>query len=463
MITKNLILNTDSYKPSHWIQLPKGTQTIYSYIESRGGLFDETLFFGLQIFLKEYLSKPITKENIEEAESFWPAHGEPFNKEGWTRILNKFGGYLPLQIKAINEGMVIPTHNVLVSVENTHEDFAWVTSYIETSLLRAVWYPTTVATISWQAKQIMLKALNKSCDNPNSVIDFMLHDFGARGVSSDESAGIGGAAHLVNFKGSDTVTGVRYANYYYNAGMAGFSIPAMEHQTVTTWGQNGEADSFSNMLNVFGKKGAIIACVSDSYNLWSAVSNIWGDALKEKLIKSGARVVVRPDSGDPLTVPIEVIKLLGEKFGYTVNSKGYKVLPDCVRVIQGDGITIDSIPVILQNVMDAGWSAENLAMGMGGGLLQQCNRDTQKFAMKCSAAKINGGWEEVFKNPITDPGKRSKRGMLVVYKEDGKIITGKKNNGHDWEDWLHEVYLDGELKNVQNFERIRELSNTAFY
>jgi nicotinamide phosphoribosyltransferase len=456
----NLLLDTDSYKASHAFQYPPGTEYVYSYIESRGGVFDRTLFFGLQMYLKRYLSQPITQAMVDEAAEFWAAHGEPFNRDGWEYIVNELGGRLPLEISAVPEGTVVPTHNVLVTIVNTDPKCFWLTSFMETAILRAVWYPTTVATVSWQAKQIIRAALEKSAEDVDGQINVKLHDFGARGVSSKESAGIGGAAHLVNFMGSDTVTGVLYANRFYNAPMAGFSIPAAEHSTMTSWGRSREADAYANMLEVFGKPGALLAVVSDSYDITNACREIWGGKLKQMVIDSGATLVVRPDSGDPLTVPVDVIEILGERFGYTVNSKGYKVLPSCVRVIQGDGITVESLPKILDNLLARGWSADNIAFGMGGGLLQQINRDTQKFAMKCSAAYVNGEWIDVYKDPITDAGKKSKKGRFVLTRERGKWETVPLNSSFDWANVLSTVWKNGQLIKDQTFDQVRDRANS---
>lgn len=455
----NLILNTDSYKYSHHLQTPPGTEVINSYVESRGGKFDRTLFFGLQAFIKEYLLKPITIADIDEAEPIVLAHGLPFNREGWERIVDVHNGFLPIEIEAVSEGLVIPTHNVLVQIRNTDPTLSWVTNFIETALLRAIWYPTTVATLSWTCKQMILDALNKSSDDPHGQINFKLHDFSNRGVSSNETSAIGGLAHLINFMGTDTVSALVAAKRWYHEPMAGFSIPAMEHSTVTSWGRDGEIASFSNMMNNFAKPGSLVACVSDSYDLWNAVSNIWGDTLKSRVMNSGATIVVRPDSGDPLVVPIKVIELLGEKFGFTLNNKGFKVLPNCIRVIQGDGITIDSIPIILDNLCKSGWSADNLAMGMGGGLGQKVDRDTNRFAMKCSAIRINGEWQEVFKDPITDPGKSSKKGILMLTRETGKWETVNTHAGVDRSNVLIPVYRNGELLKDWKFSEIRDRSN----
>ena len=394
-LAKNILLNTDSYKVSMFKQYPAGTTGVYSYIESRGGQYDETLMFGLQAFIKEYLLEPITQADIDIADEILTAHGEPFNRSGWEYILSKHGGFLPVVIKAVPEGTVVPVKNVLATIENTDPECFWLTTYLETALLRAVWYPTTVATQSWTIKQVIKDYLERTGDP--TLIDFKLHDFGARGVSSMESAGIGGAAHLVNFMGTDTITGLLYAREYYNAGIAGFSIPAAEHSTVTSWGRENEVEAYRNMLKQFGREGSILAVVSDSYDIFNAASKLWGEELKEEVIASGATVVIRPDSGDPDIVCRKLVQILGEKFGYTTNDKGYKVLNN-VRLIQGDGVNEHSIRMILGGFQAYGWSADNIAFGMGGALLQIVNRDTQKFAMKCSSARVNGKWIELGQN-----------------------------------------------------------------
>lgn len=459
---ENLLINSDSYKASHWLQYPPGTEYVYSYIESRGGVFDRTVFFGLQAFLKKYLSRPITKAMIDDAEAFWTAHGEPFNREGWEYILRVHGGKLPVEIKAVPEGTVVPGKNILVSIVNTDPVCFWLPSYLETTLLRAVWYGTTVATLSYECKQIIYDALVKSCDNPDAEIAFRLHDFGARGVSSFESAGLGGMAHLVNFLGTDTATAIQFAREFYDeTGMPAFSVPAAEHSTITSWLRENEVDAYRNMLNRFAKPGAIVAVVSDSYDLWNAIDNIWGGTLKQEVIDSGATLVVRPDSGDPTIVPVQAIVKLAEKFGYTINSKGYKVLPKradgtpIVRVIQGDGINIETIPVILANLLAAGFSAENLTFGMGGGLLQLVNRDTLKFAMKCSAIRVHGVWRPVFKDPVTDPGKTSKKGRLALVLVNGVYQTVPANDNVA-ADVLELAYRNGDVLRNQTFADVRQ-------
>lgn len=449
------ILDVDSYKTGQWRQLPPNTKYMYSYIESRGGDFDRTLFFGLQMFILKYLTKPITMEDIDEAEEVISLHGVAFNRVGWQYILRNHNGYFPIEISAIPEGTVIPNKNVLITITNTDPNVPWIVSYIETMLLRAMWYPTTVASNSYHAKNIIMDYLRETSDNPGQEILFKLHDFGARGVSSKESAGIGGCAHLVNFMGSDTVTGLLYARRYYDARMAGFSINAMEHSTVTAWGPDNEVGAYSNMLDEYARPGAMLAAVSDSYDLWNAIKNIWGDTLRDRVKNSGACIVIRPDSGSPLTVPRDCINILGEKFGYTINNKGYRVLHPCVRVIQGDGININSISPILNNVKNSGYSTENLAMGMGGGLLQMVNRDNYKFAQKNSAIYIGDKWYDTFKNPIDDPTKASRSGKFAVIQENNEFKTILLHELNGRNNILRSVWRNGNLLIRDNFDTIR--------
>ena len=269
-----------------------------------------------------------------------------------------------------------------------------------------------------------------------------------------------GMAHLVNFRGTDTIEGVLAVRRYYDESMAGFSIPAAEHSTITSWGRDGEVDAYRNMLAQFAKPGSMVAVVSDSYDLMNVVETVWGGVLKDTILESGATVVVRPDSGDPLRVPVDVLRALDGKFGSTINSKGYKVLPPCIRVIQGDGISAQSLPLLLEAVMAAGYSVDNIAFGMGGGLHQLLNRDTQKFAMKCSAVCIDGVWRDVFKQPITDPGKGSKRGRFaLVATAGGGYQTVPASVGQD--DLLRPVYRDGELLQRTSFAQVRERAHDA--
>lgn len=456
---KNICLNSDSYKYSQWVQYPPGTEYVYSYIESRGGKYDQLVFFGLQAFIREYLITPVTAAMVEQARKIMQVHGEPFNYDDWMYIVNTHGGQLPVEIKSVDEGSVMYLKNVLVSIVNTDPRCYWLTSFLETALLRAIWYPTTVASNSYVSKQIILHFLEKNGDP--SLIDFKLHDFGARGVSSLESAALGGMAHLINFMGTDTVSGIMAAMEYYDAEVCGFSIPAMEHSTVTSWGRENEVASYRNMLKIYGKPGQPVAFVSDSYDIYEACKK-WGTELIDEVKASGAVVVVRPDSGDPVQVVNDCLKILDKYYGHTVNAKGYKVLNN-VRIIQGDGIDHAMIRAIL-TVMDMnGYSADNVAFGQGGALLQMVNRDTLEFAMKCSAAFINGKWVEVYKDPITSSMKKSKKGRLMLNIRDGKFSTNQLDyrTGPSCVDYLVSRFKDGKTYNETDFDKVRAKSREA--
>lgn len=457
----NMILNTDSYKLSHYKQYPPGTEVVSSYIEPRGwdksfwAKEPEVVFFGLQAFIKQYLLTPISKYDVQEAAEVVPAHGLPFNREGWDHIVEAHGGFLPIQIRALDEGTVHQVGLPQVEVINTDSKVPWVTSYIETALLRAIWYPSTVATVSREIKLIIADALAESSDDPKGQLPFKLHDFGARGASSAEAAELGGMAHLVNFMGTDTTAALTAARRYYDAGMAGFSIPATEHSTITSWGREHEVDAYRNFLEQF-KDNPIIACVSDSYNIYNAASNLWGDELKKEVVARNGILVIRPDSGDPLVVILGLLNILGEKFGFDVNSKGFKVLRN-VRIIQGDGVVPKTIKNILNSMLKAGWSADNIAFGMGGGLLQKVCRDDLKYAMKANAIRIEGAWSPVYKDPVTDRGKLSKQGRQVVLQGAGRLVAHQMGEvSPNVDDLLIERYRAGITSNATNFEEIRK-------
>lgn len=461
----NIILLADSYKVTHHLQYPPDTTYIYSYFESRGGKFEKTLFFGLQYILKHWLSGPVvTLEKIAEAKSVFEEHlgQNVFNEEGWKYIVEEHGGYLPLRIKAVPEGTLVPFKNVLFTVENTDPKCFWLTNYVETLLVQT-WYPMTVATNSFYQKKLLAEYLSETADNSDCLM-YQLHDFGYRGVSSVESAGIGGAAHLVNFRGTDTVAALMMVRKFYGCRMAGVSIPAAEHSTITTWGRHQEKEAFQNMLDRI-PNGAI-SIVSDSYDVFNACKEIWGKALKDCVVERGnrdGRVVIRPDSGKPEDVIITILEILEKQFGAKENSKGFRVLPSYVRIIQGDGISYESLPKILERMKEKRWSTENLVFGSGGALLQRLDRDTQKCAFKCSSAVIGGEMVDVFKEPITDPGKKSKRGRLCLLRQGDTYVTkeacprGDPNgDAATIEDVLVTVFENGKLVKDYGFDEVRE-------
>jgi nicotinamide phosphoribosyltransferase len=466
MFEINRIIDTDSYKASHWLQYPPQTTRAFFYLESRGSdrNWNETVFFGLQYLLKNYFLDPFTQPMVEEAREVITAHGLPFNYQGWTNLIKKHNGKLPLRIRAVPGGSIVPLHNVLMTVETTSDEFFWLGSWFETQLMR-VWYAITVATQSFQIKKNVYKFLVETADTPNAEINFKVHDFGARGVSSQETAAIGGAAHLVNFLGSDTMAALLLHRKFYQAEMAGFSIPAAEHSTITSWGRENEIDAYRNMIRQFAKPDALFAVVSDSWNIYEAVEKLWGEQLKQEVIDSKATVVIRPDSGEPIEVVSKVAHLLAGKFGATVNSKGYKVLKN-VRIIQGDGVNEQSINAILQRLKTEGFSATNIAFGIGGSLLQKIDRDTLKFAYKCSAIVVDEKLRDVYKQPITDAGKNSKKGRLDLIKDkDGEYKTVRLDNIEIVSivnSQMRTVFENGEILFDESLDEIRQRTAIMF-
>jgi nicotinamide phosphoribosyltransferase len=466
MKRENLILLADAYKYAHHKFYYPGTTHIFSYLESRGGMFDETIFFGLQYFLKEYLQgQAFTQQDLDEAGDFLLqvfGRDDVFDKSKFQYILDKYDGHLPVKIKAVAEGTAVPVHNVLMTIENTDPECFWLTNFLET-LLMQVWYPCTVATLSNQIRKVVTQYYNETATaGAEAGIDFVLNDFGFRGVSSVESAKIGGAAHLLNFSGSDNLAGSGMAISYYNAEKVyGLSIPATEHSICTLLGREGELEIFKHVLKTFPT--GIIACVSDSYSIFKACEEYWGEELKNEILNRDGTLVIRPDSGDPIMTLLKIFEILFSKFGFTVNEKGYKVLPKQVRVIQGDGVNYEEIKKIYSALKTKGISAENLVLGMGGALLQKVDRDTQKFALKCSSAMINGKEVPVEKSPtemdaqgnITQSFKKSKGGLLKLIKVDGAFKTVKQGDYPGIADQLQTVFENGKLINEMSFEQVK--------
>lgn len=460
-MNKNICLTTDSYKIAHWNQYPKGTEIVYSYFECRkGAKFAETPFFGLQYIIKNHLEGVVlTREMIEKAAKLCKAHfGDEkyFNRHGWEYILNEYGGRLPVIIKAVEEGTVVPINNVLLTIENTDPKCFWLTNFLET-ILSQIWYPLTVATLSREVKINIKEYLEMTSDG--GLLNFGLHDFGFRGTEVLESAGIGGAAHLINFLGTDTLPAMEVAMNYYNATLEGlaFSVAATEHSVMTALGKDGEEQVVENLLNEYPT--GILSVVADSYDIYNFVDNIIGSKFKNRILARDGVFVVRPDSITPThQTPEEemvwIMESLWNNYGGTVNNKGYKLINPSVRVLWGDGIDLEGIKKILYAVSKAGFATENIAcFGMGGGLLQKVNRDTQRCAFKCSAQYRDGQWYDIQKNP-KDVSKASKKGRLKLTKIDGKFVTVGEND--DGEDYLKTVFYNGVLVNEIDFATIRK-------
>ncbi|MGD9722238.1 MAG: nicotinate phosphoribosyltransferase [Pirellulales bacterium] len=454
----NPLLFTDSYKMSHFRQYPPGTQCVYSYFESRGSDpgFTEVVFFGLQYLLDSLAGAYFTAADVDHAERMCRLHfgdERSFNRRGWLHILQVHEGRLPVRIRAVPEGTVVPTHQCLMTIENTDPDCYWLTNWLETQLVQ-VWYPTTVATQSRAMKKVLLEHLRRTGDP--ATIEFRLHDFGCRGVSSRETAALGCAAHLVNFQGTDTLPGLELLAQSYGEECGGLSIPASEHSTITAWGEAHELDAMRNMLEQYPT--GTVACVSDSFDVYRACAEYWGGALRDQVLHRNGTLVVRPDSGDPAAVICRVLDILGQRFPVSVNAKGFKVLDPHVRLIQGDGIDFQSLGGILQAITEHGWSADNLTFGSGGGLLQKVNRDTLKFAFKCSSLVVNGEARDVYKRPVTDNGKRSKAGRLKMIRDEsgGETTYRTVSESAPGDDVLQTVFENGQVVQRTTFAEVRQ-------
>ena len=452
-----VIIDSDSYKTSHDRQLPPSATRVFSYLESRGGQFDDQVMFGLQYIIKRYLTGVVvTHQQIDMAKAIIESHmGSPkaFNEAGWRYIVDHCGGRLPLRISAIPEGTRISAHNALVTVVNTDPNCYWLVNYMETALMR-VWYPITVATLSRNIRTVLERYLELT--GSPELIDFMLQDFGSRGSTSSESASIGGAAHLVNFKGSDTMVAIPFLMKYYGATtMPAFSVPASEHSTITSWGRLRETEAYRNLLTLYPT--GVVSIVSDSYDIFNACDVIYGQMLHDVIMQRDGVLVIRPDSGDIIPTMLRILEILGRRFGTTVNSKGYRVLPPQVRVLQGDGMNYNTIQLLCRALMDAGWSLDNIAcFGMGGKLLQGVDRDTLKFAFKCCAIEVDGVWMPVYKDPITDPGKTSKQGIVYVLLNGNRYETYTKLTLDPVaEDQLIPVFENGDILKKYTLDQIR--------
>ena len=470
-----VVADTDSYKLSHIPQYVKGADAMVSYFEARGGIRDRVLNFGAQMIAKEYLLQRLTQTQVDNMIEWATKHmnGNMVDdlRIALEAVVNELDDKLPIRIRNAKEGLMIPIKNVILTIETTIPDTRWfsLVSYFETKLVR-IWSPMTVGTTTYYVRQAILEALEKSADDPAAEIDYKFHDFGSRGVGGMEVAAFAGAAHQVCSRGTDTIVAVQAIEFAYGDEMAAGSIPASEHSTTTTHGREGEIKLIEQMFDAYAIPGGIFATVADSYDVINFIRN-YTPLFKERLIESGATWVIRPDSGDPIKTPIQCVIELEKVYGTTVNTKGYKVLNN-VRVIQGDGIVPELVTEILNKLMELGYSASNMAFGMGGGLLQKNNRDTHKFALKCSAVRVNGEWQDVYKDPAVydedwnkveeQSFKASKRGRLELLHnpKTDEFRTIRLNDLNielegDWEFALETVYEDGYMVRDMTFDEVR--------
>lgn len=455
----SLILRVDSYKFGHPFAYPDGIDAMSSYGEARVSGSTQVVPFGFQMYVKKYLSQAITEEDVLTAEQFAMAHfGRPlFAKDDFLYVVKKYGGKLPLIIRTLPEGMRVRGGLPLYNVAVFDKKVFWMSAAFETPIQRSFWYPTTIASLDTESKdQIALRYEKTGADM--NLLPFALHDFAGRGVTCGEQAEIGGAAHLLNFMGSDTVEGIVAANYYYSSAMSAFSVFATEHAIECSWG-GGTADAIAYIRKALSNapEGSIVSIVLDGYDIYREVE-LCCTVLRDEIIATKAKVVFRPDSGDMMEIIPRILAMQAMAFGTKITSKGYKQI-NYVGIIQGDGIDRKTLLEVLDMVIGLGYSADVIVFGSGGGLLQKVDRDTFKFAQKASAIRINGVWRGIAKDPISDPGKKSKAGVMTTVRSrmTGELMAADLSKPLDpeFEDIMQLVYYKGKLFNETTLDEAR--------
>lgn len=518
----NFIIMSDSYKMTHHLLVPDGIEETYSGLESRGGDMPYSILCLLQYYLKKYFAGVrITPQKIEEARKKNIAHFgfDCFNDKMWYHIWNEHGGRLPLEIKAVPEGTPVAVKNIIMTIRNTDKKCSPLTNISETTLMK-LWAPNTVATYARLVKELIVKYHALSSDAPQWLIDFMHHDFGYRGVSSEESARILGAAALISFKGTDTLGACVLAEKYYDCPMAGYSVIASEHSVHCSYdGNDADPEGYRTIINkvkndplVWNANPAsgviILSLVSDTKNIYNVCHRIL-PGLRDEFIgwtnKHGIpiKVVVRPDSGDAemvlfglfndskvdthyasqvmmkvakhmnidLTEAQELVEkgifnILFDQFGSTVNSKGFRVFHPQIGCLQGDGVNYKLMASLYERMISVKIDIMNLVFGSGGKYLQAHDRDEQKYAIKATHVIINGVGINIEKNPVTDAVKKSKTGYCKLVRterkpgmqawEAFKTVQSTDPDFDKYEDVLVSVFRDGEILVEYTFDDVRK-------
>ncbi|MFK8057635.1 MAG: nicotinate phosphoribosyltransferase [Saprospiraceae bacterium] len=467
----NPLLLTDGYKLDHRRQYPAGTSLVYSNWTPRKSRVDgieEVVFFGLQYFLKEYIltrferdffARPKTEVTAEYTATVNAYLGPNMVGIQHIEALHDLG-YIPMSFKALPEGVSVPIRVPMFTMVNTLPEFFWLTNYFETLLSAVVWMPCNSATIARQYRKILEAAAEKTSSAPEFV-DWQGHDFSMRGMAGIEAALMSAAGHLLSFSGSDTVPAVHWLEKYYNADsqtelIAG-SVAATEHSVMSMGTIDAEQETFRRLIEDVYPNG-IVSIVSDTWDLWQVLTEFL-PKLKDKVLARDGKVVIRPDSGDPVDIICGnpngkteqerkgVIELLWDVFGGTINAKGFRELDSHIGAIYGDSITLDRAQQICDRLAAKQYASTNVVLGVGSFTYQYNTRDTFGFAMKATYGEVNGEGRAIYKDPITDDGtKKSARGLVRVEKENGEFIL------HDEQTWSQEatgefieVFRDGKL------------------
>ena len=463
MNRENRVMYADSYKYSHAFQYPTMT-SMFDYMSSRGGVYPETVFVGGQIISKKFTA-PIEQWEVDEAFADAQAHGVPFDVEGWDYIVQELNGKLPVRIRSIEEGKVIPVNMVLMTFESTDPKVPWVAGWMETVYMK-VWYPTTVATKSYFVREML-----EEFGSPEWA-QFAFHNFGDRGSSSVETAAIGGFAHSSIFMGTDNFNSIRFCRNMYNMKqVASFSVFATEHSTTTANadGSTKKEIAFVERMLIENPDAPIMSFVADSYDVFNFTDKVTGkNSWIRETIESrpNQKFVIRPDSGNPMEVIKRMIEIMEENEVFDIEIPGkdgvMRKASSNYGILWGDGITPEVIREILIMVTEMGYAAENMVFGSGGDIMQNVNRDTQRFAIKCSSITRSDGTEQdVFKNPITDPSKASKKGRISTFvnSNTGEYVVRRINETcDDFTDALVTVFEDGKI--VKDFTMDEVRANT---
>ena len=494
----NPLLLTDGYKTGHHQQYPKGTTLVYSNFTPRSNKYapkgcDEVVVFGPQMvmsqlhemFQNEFFSKPKAEVCGEMQRELSAYLGSDYDVSHFEKLHDL--GHLPIAVKALPEGTKAPIKVPVFTIYNTHPDFYWITNYLETILSNLLWKPMTSATIAHQYRKVLTSWMEKTDKERAWFIDWQGHDFSMRGMDSVEAVISSGLGHLTSFSGSDSLPAIYGARKYYGAdGFVSGSVPATEHSVMCAGGKEDEVETFRRLLKTYPT--GILSVVSDTWDLWKVCTE-HVVTLKEEIINRDGKLVIRPDSGDPVDIlcgayntinsgdeqnldynypkhGVEkdspeykgVIELLWDVFGGTVNEQGYKVLDSHIGAIYGDSITIDRANEICQRLAAKGFASTNVVLGIGSFTYQYNTRDTFGFAMKATYVEVDGAGREIFKDPITDDGtKKSATGLLCVatHKDGHLVLADKVTWDGEANGVLQLIYKDGQQYNITTLDEIR--------
>lgn len=477
----NPLLLTDGYKLDHRRQYPDGTTLVYSNWTPRRSRLegvDEVVFFGLQYFIKKYI--------LEDFEQYFFKQPKEKVVNAYTRRVNNYLGpnkvgtqhiealhdlgFIPMVFKALPEGASVPLRVPVFTIYNTRPEFFWLTNYFETLLSAAIWLPCTSATIAKQYRKILNRYAGET-SSQSGFVDWQGHDFSMRGMAGIEAGLTSAAAHLLSFTGTDTIPAIDFLETYYNADveqeLVGGSVAATEHSVMCMGTTDGEFETFKRLITDVYPAG-IVSIVSDTWDLWRVLTE-YLPRLKSEILNRDGKVVIRPDSGDPVDILCGnpgaeneherkgVIALLWEVFGGVVNAKGYRELLPCIGAIYGDSITLNRAVAICERLKQNGYASTNVVLGIGSFTYQYNTRDTFGFAMKATYGEVNGEGREIFKDPVTDDGtKRSAKGLIKIVRENDQykmmdqVSWTEEANGE-----LKEVFRDGKLLIDWTLQQVR--------